>query len=142
MSAYQGGRSVELVTSDADWQRVWHLVGGGRPAPEVNFNTQAALVVFQGRQPTGGYSVEVAGVRRTSTEIAVRINERRPASGDITTQVVTSPFVAVSIPRPPAGSTVRLDAGEEPAAEQKPTNRQEIVTPRGQRQRRRTRRGP
>ncbi len=140
MSGYEGARAVELITSEAEWQRVWRLIGGGRLAPDVSFNTQAVVVVFQGQKPTGGYSVEVTGIRRDGTVLAVSINERRPASEDITTQVITSPFVAVSIPRPPAGATVRLDGATEPAVEQKPLNSKGIIKPRGQRKGRRTRR--
>jgi uncharacterized protein (DUF885 family) len=142
LSGHQGRRGVELITDEAEWQRVWRLVGGGRPAPEINFNTQAAIVAFQGQKPTGGYSVEMVSVRRAGTVLAVRIMERRPASEDITTQVITSPFVAVSIPRPPAGASVRLDEVQGGAADEKSLNRQEIVKPRGQRRGRRTRRGP
>ncbi|HEX8852368.1 MAG TPA: DUF885 family protein, partial [Pyrinomonadaceae bacterium] len=140
-SGYEGGRAVELVTSESEWRRVWGIIGAGRPAPDVSFNTRAVVVVFQGQQPTGGYSVEVTGIRRDGTVLAVSINERRPASEDITTQVITSPFVAVSIPRPAAGATVRLEGGRDAAVEQKPSNRQEIVKPRGRKARRRGRRG-
>ena len=109
MSRYEGARKVELITNEADWQRVWALLGTtDRPAPEVNFATRAVLVVFQGRQPTGGYSIEVAEIRRDGTVLAVKVNERGPAFGDVTTQVITSPFVAVSVPRPPQGATARL----------------------------------
>jgi uncharacterized protein (DUF885 family) len=140
-SGYEGARTVQLVSNDEEWRRVWNLIGGGRPAPDVPFNTRAVVVVFQGQRPTGGYSVEVTGVRRDGTVLAVSINERRPASEDITTQVITSPFVAVSIPRPVAGATVRLDGAAERAVEQKPLNRKEIVKPRGRKARRRARRG-
>ncbi|HEV2706847.1 MAG TPA: DUF885 family protein [Pyrinomonadaceae bacterium] len=140
-SGYEGARAVELVTNENEWRRVWTLIGAGRPAPDVPFSTRAVVVVFQGQQPTGGYSVEVTGIRRDGTVLAVSINERRPASEDITTQVITSPFVAVSIPRPVAGATVRLDGTAERGVEQKSLNRKEIVKPRGRKARRRARRG-
>ena len=109
VSRYEGARKVELITDEADWRRVWALLGTtDRPAPEVNFATRAVLVVFQGRQPTGGYSIEVAEIRRVGTVLAVKVNKRGPAFGDVTTQVITSPFVAVSVPRPPQGATARL----------------------------------
>jgi hypothetical protein len=80
--------------------------------PGINFSTQAAIVVAQGLKSTGGYSVEVTGIKRIGTVLAVTVNERRPASGDVTSQGRTSPYVAVAIPRPPNGVTVRFaDAG-------------------------------
>ncbi len=122
-SGHEYGRAVELITNEQDWQRVWGVIGAGRAAPELNFTTQAVVVVFQGRRPTGGYAVALDGIRRDGTVLAVSVEERRPASGDITTQVVTSPFVAVTIPRPAAGTSVRF-AQEASAGEvQQPTAR-------------------
>ena len=107
VSGHEGGRAVELITNEADWRRAWNTIGGNRP-PEVNFDSQAVVLVFQGRHATGGYAVALRGIRRDGTVLAVSVEERRPASGDVTTQVVTSPFVAVTIPRPAAGTTVRF----------------------------------
>ncbi|HEX8070277.1 MAG TPA: DUF885 family protein [Pyrinomonadaceae bacterium] len=128
-SGHAGGRAVELIESAAEWQRVWREIGGGRDVPDVNFATRAVVVVFQGRQPTGGYSVAITGLRRAGTVLAVSVSERRPASGDVTTQVVTSPFVAVSLPRPVTGTTVRF---ADEAAPPPPVRR---PAPRGRRRR-------
>ncbi|MCA1850503.1 MAG: protease complex subunit PrcB family protein, partial [Acidobacteria bacterium] len=141
ISGYEGPRRVELVTNENDWQRTWRVIGNDRRAPEVNFNTRAVVVVYQGQKPTGGYSISITEIRRDGTNLAVRVNERRPASEDITTQVITSPFVAVSIPRPPGGAFVKLDDGQNDV-EQKPLNRKRIVTPRARRGTRRSSRRP
>jgi uncharacterized protein (DUF885 family) len=131
LSRHEGGRMVELITNASDWQRAWALVGGGRPLPEVNFSSRACVVVYQGRKPTGGYSIELAEIRRDGTVLAIKVRERRPAFGDVTTQVITSPFVVVSIPRPPQGASVRLTdegtSGVEPETQQ---NRKIRVRPR------------
>ncbi|HYY43475.1 MAG TPA: DUF885 family protein, partial [Pyrinomonadaceae bacterium] len=120
ISGLEGGRVVELITNAADWQRVWNVIGG-RVAPDVNFTTQAVVVVFEGRHPTGGYAVSISGIRRDGTVLAVSVDERRPASGDITMHAVTSPFMAVTIPRPAAGTTVRLaETAGAGAVEQQP----------------------
>ena len=135
MSAYEGGRRVELVSNDEDWRQAWAAIGGGRPVPEVNFATRSVVVVYQGQKSTGGYSVAVEEIRRDGTVLAVRVNERRPASGSFTTQVITSPFVAVSVPRPAAGAIVRFaddggaGGGVEPGSQKSEKN----VTPRPRR---------
>ena len=140
MSGHEGGRSVELISNENDWRRAWAMVGGGRPLPEINFNSRACIVVYQGQKPAGGYSIEIAEIRRDGTVLAVEVKERRPAFGDVTTQVITSPFVAVSIPRPPQGASVRLTGDGKSAVEpETQQNRKIIVRPR--RQRRRGRRG-
>ena len=128
LSAYEGGRRVELVANDEDWRQAWTAIGGGRPVPEVNFATRSVVVVYQGQKPTGGYSVSVEEIRRDGTVLAVRVNERRPASGSFTTQVITSPFVAVSVPRPAAGTIVRFadetgaGGGAEPGSQKSEKN--------------------
>lgn len=130
-SGHEGGRMVELITNASDWQRAWGVVGGGRPLPDVNFSSRACLVVYQGQKPTGGYSIELTEIRRDGTVLAIKVNERRPAFGDVTTQVITSPFVAVSIPRPPQGASVRLaDAGASGAEPETQQNRKIRVRPR------------
>jgi uncharacterized protein (DUF885 family) len=131
-SAHEGGRAVELVTDDAGWRRAWGSIGGGRPLPDVNFNTRAVVVAYQGQKPTGGYSIEIGEIKRDGTVLAVSVRERRPAFGDVTTQALTSPFVAVSVPRPAAGTTVRFaDAGANTGgAEPVQPNRKRNVTPR------------
>lgn len=129
MSAREGGRAVELITDEAAWRRAWEVIGGGRPLPEVSFDTHAVVVMYQGRQSTGGYSVEITGIKRVGTVLAVSVNERRPASGDVTTQALTSPFVAVSIQRPPTGATVRF-ADERGAAQGPQPERNRNVRPR------------
>jgi hypothetical protein len=131
MSGHEGGRMAELITNNTDWQRAWRNIGGGRPLPDVNFDTRACIIVYQGQQRTGGYSVEIAEISRDGTKLAVKVREQRPAFGDITTQVITSPFVAVSISRPPQGASVVL-AGEGASNATEP-NRKINVKRRGRR---------
>ncbi|HZT60607.1 MAG TPA: DUF885 family protein [Pyrinomonadaceae bacterium] len=141
MSAHEDGRAVELITDEAAWRQAWEKIGGGRPLPDVSFDTRAVVVAYQGQQRTGGYSVEIAGIKRTGIVLAVSVNERRPASGDVTAQVITSPFVAVSIPRPPTGASVRFADERGAGQAQTPPAQNRVVRPRGRRAvRRRTRR--
>ncbi len=109
VSGYEGGRSIELILDQEALQRAWASIGAGRPLPEVNFDTEAVILAYQGRQMTGGYSINIEGVRREATSITVRTIEQRPKPGGLQTQVLTSPFVAVIIPRPPPGSTVKFE---------------------------------
>lgn len=134
-SSYEGTRRLELISGQADWQRVWRTVGSDRPMPDVNFATRAVIVVYQGQQRTGGYSIAVSEIRRVGTSLIVKTAERSPQPGEITTDALTSPFVAVSIPRPPGGLFVKF---EDDVIKQE-QNRN--VNQRNTRQRRRYRRG-
>ncbi|HEX8558560.1 MAG TPA: DUF885 family protein, partial [Pyrinomonadaceae bacterium] len=136
-SAHEGGRAVELITDAAGWRRAWETIGAGRPLPDVSFDTRAVVVAYQGQRPTGGYSIEITGIKRVGTVLAVTVGERRPASGSFTTQVITSPFVAVSIPRPPSGATARFaEEGGGEAAPRQERDRNVRPRPRGSRRRR------
>jgi len=110
-SGYQGGRGVQLITNQSDWANAWNLIGRGSsgPMPEVNFNTRAVIIAHQGLQRTGGYGISIAEIRRDGISLTVRVNEQSPKQGDVVTEAQTSPFVAVSIPRPPEGSIVKYD---------------------------------
>ncbi|HWT00368.1 MAG TPA: DUF885 family protein [Pyrinomonadaceae bacterium] len=110
-SRYEGTRALQLITNQSDWERAWEVIGRGSsgPMPEVNFNTRAAVVAHQGRQSTGGYGISVAAIRREGQTLVVRVDEQRPGKGDVVTEALTSPFVAVSIPRPPDGVTAKFE---------------------------------
>ncbi|HYE65027.1 MAG TPA: DUF885 family protein, partial [Pyrinomonadaceae bacterium] len=108
-SGYEGPRAVELITSQSDWERAWRIIGNDRPMPHVNFNTRAVILAYQGQKPTGGYSISVDEIHRDGTSLTVRANEQSPHPGTLTTQALTSPFVAVSIPAPPDGAIVSFD---------------------------------
>jgi len=109
MSSYEGIRSLELISNQNDWQRVWQIVGSGWRMPEVNFDTRSVIVVYQGRKTSGGYSIAVERLRRVGMNLIVSAKEQSPKPGDITTDALTSPFVVVSIPRLPGGITVMFE---------------------------------
>lgn len=113
-SRYEGTRKVELIIDEATWRRVWLTLDAKRAAPEVDFALRSVIVVWQGQQTRGGYSINVRNVRRDKAGLIVEADERAPAPDAITTQVITSPFAAISIPRQQQGGnlTVRF-SGEE-----------------------------
>lgn len=109
MSLYEGIRTLELISNESDWQRVWQIVGSDRRMPEINFDTRSVIIVYQGRKPTGGWSIAVDRLRRAGMSLIVRVREQKPKPGEITTDVLTSPFVVISIPRLPGGVTVMFE---------------------------------
>ncbi|HKQ99729.1 MAG TPA: DUF885 family protein [Pyrinomonadaceae bacterium] len=110
-SGYKGARSVQLIMNQSEWESAWQLNnrGSAGPMPEVNFNTRAVIIAYQGMKNTGGYGISVAEIRREGSTLLVRVNEQSPKPGDFVTEALTSPFVAVSIPRPPDGTSVKFD---------------------------------
>jgi uncharacterized protein (DUF885 family) len=110
-SSYKGARSIQLIMNQADWESAWQLNnrGSSGPMPEVNFNTRAVVIAYQGLKNTGGYGISIAEIRREGTTLIARVNEQSPKPGDFVTEALTSPFVAVSIPRPPDGAVIKYD---------------------------------
>ena len=68
---------------------------------EVNFDSQALVILFAGTRPTGGYSLRLENATREGTRIVLRIGERRPEPGAMVTQALTFPVIAVVIDDPP-----------------------------------------
>lgn len=110
-SRYEGGRALLLITDQHHWAIAWDVIGRGSsgPMPEVNFNTRAVVIAYQGRKNTGGYGISVKEVRREGTTLILKVLEQSPRQTEVVTDALTSPFVAVSIPRPPEGTVVKYD---------------------------------
>ncbi len=138
-SRHEGGRYLQLITSQAEWERAWEVIGRGSAGtmPEVNFNTRAVVVAHQGRKNTGGYGISIAAIRREGTTLVVRVNEQSPKKGDIVTEALTSPFVAVSIPRPPDGTVAKFEDGENKIEQNRNVNEPSYPTRRRSGRRRR-----
>jgi len=67
-------------------------------AMEVDFVKEGLLLVSLGERPSGGYSVEVTGVRRLDRTLILQITARRPGLNEGVTLAATYPFAAAVIP--------------------------------------------
>ena len=99
-----GSRLVEprrFVVRDAQaFAAVWAgHAGPDQAPPAVNFDTRMVVAVFAGHRPTPGFEIEVAGTRREDDSLVIIVNEREPAAGLASAQVLISPFHIVSLPR-------------------------------------------
>lgn len=112
-SRHSGGRAIELIMNQGQWETAWRTIGDARRAPpEINFNTQSVILVYQGQsQTSGGISVE--RIRRDAQLVTVRTKEERVLAGAAGAAEPLSSFVAVSFPRPPENSSVRFDIDED-----------------------------
>lgn len=136
-SGYEGARSVQLITNRNDWLNAWRIIGGGSTGsmPEVSFDTRSVLVVYQGQKRTGGYGISIAEIRREGNTLLVRVNEQTPKPGEMSAQVLTSPFIAVSIPRPPEGVVVKFDDEVKKIEQNRNVNQRRYTVPRRYRRR-------
>ncbi|MDF2629370.1 MAG: PrcB C-terminal [Symbiobacteriaceae bacterium] len=74
-----------------------------RPAvtvPQVDWASEAALVIDMGEQRTAGYSLTVTDVARTQAGVVeLKLQVRRPGRGDFVAQVITHPYTVAKVPR-------------------------------------------
>jgi hypothetical protein len=97
-SAMDDGRQV-TVRTEAEWTKVWRMHAFERPAPKVDFGSEMVVGVFMGSRPTAGFGVELVGTREDGGALIVQYRETAPGAGQMTAQVLTSPYHLVSIPR-------------------------------------------
>ena len=98
MSSIDRPETVVARTA-ADWQALWQRHAQGRPAPSVDFARNMVVGVFLGSRPSGGYQVEITGVRTDGKTLVVQWAERRPGPGQMAAQVMTAPAHIVTVPR-------------------------------------------
>ena len=97
-SAIEDRRETVARTAD-EWSRLWMSHAGSQPSATVDLTKSMVAAVFIGTRPTGGYSVEIRGTRRDADTLVIEYAVRAPTRGDIVTQVITSPFHIVALPR-------------------------------------------
>lgn len=99
-----------VITDEAAWRTLWEEFQGNvvplPPAPHIDFATRMAIVATLGTRPDGGYSVSVPQVARDGEVLYVVVEEGIAGIECVTTDQVTSPAVAVTVPR--AGGEVRF----------------------------------
>jgi hypothetical protein len=88
-----------VARTSAEWEALWKAHAGAQPAPKVDLSQRLVVAVFLGTRPTAGYTVEVRATRVEGGALVVEYVEQRPDPGDITAQVITSPFHIVTVPR-------------------------------------------
>lgn len=70
----------------------------------TDFSAYTVIIVFQGRKPTTGYSVQIIEVRRVDTQIAVYAKFNSPPRSIPLGQIFTSPYCIVKIEKQPNGA--------------------------------------
>ena len=88
-----------VVRSAAEWAALWRQHAGGKPLPAVDFGSRMVVAVFLGTRSSAGFAADITGVREANGVLVVQWQERRPQSGEMSAQVLTSPAVVASVPR-------------------------------------------
>lgn len=93
-------RKNYIARSEEAFRIIWELAYDGETdtMPEINFEEEQVIGIFDGEHGTGGYDVDVIEVRDTADMRTVRIVRIEPGEGCMTTQAITSPFVIIVLP--------------------------------------------
>jgi hypothetical protein len=89
-------RDVTVRTA-AEWTALWKELGSGKPRPTVDFAKSTVLGVFLGSRPTAGFGVAIETIDRQGSELVVTYRERRPSPTDMVAQMLTAPYLLVTI---------------------------------------------
>jgi len=96
-------RRREVITTQAEWEALWDEIQAPvnpKPAvPAIDFGSRMVVFASMGERSTGGYSISVLSAAEESGALYVEVEEATPGIACITTDVVSTPAVAVSVPR-------------------------------------------
>jgi hypothetical protein len=87
-----------VARTETEWAALWNRHAPDRKRPAVIFSSQMVVGIFMGSRPTAGYSVAIVSTIQANGVLTVRYRESFPPRDAITAQVITSPFVLVTVP--------------------------------------------
>ena len=90
-------RREAVVRTAAEWTALWKELGSSRPRPTVDFAKSAVVGIFLGSRPTAGFTVKIDTIERQGAEIVVTYRERGPNPTDMVAQMLTAPYLLVTI---------------------------------------------
>jgi hypothetical protein len=85
--------------TEAEWAALWKLHAGAKDLPKIDLKTRTILAVFLGTRTSAGYSVEITATHPKNGALIVEWEERRPAPGTVSAQIITSPALIATIPK-------------------------------------------
>jgi hypothetical protein len=88
-----------VVKDEPRWKTVWAKLEPGRPRPKVDFDRHMLLLVTQGEQRSGGFSIAVRRIRDSGRALSVSADANVPGHGCVTPTVITSPYQVVRVRR-------------------------------------------
>jgi hypothetical protein len=107
--------TVEIGNADA-WRDAWARLQGGitplPPAPAVDFATERVLIVAAGMRPSGGFAYTFDRSATTSDAVEVGLTLVSPGPRCSVAQMLTSPAIALAIPRVPARVALKVASSE------------------------------
>jgi hypothetical protein len=89
-------RGHQIVYDEPSWKGAWRELG--KDAPPLDFAKFAAVVVYVGERPTGGFTAVFEEPQPQGDDLLVRYRIPKPTG--FTTQAFTQPWKVRAVPRP------------------------------------------
>jgi len=89
-------RGHQIVTDETVWKGVWRELG--KDAPALDFATHAAVAVYVGERPTGGFTAVFDEPVARGDDLLVRYRIPKPAG--FATQAFAYPWKVRAFPKP------------------------------------------
>ena len=88
-----------VARTPEEWAKLWKAHAPDRQLPAVDFSKDMVVAVFLGSRPTAGYGVEIVGTKEVDGALVIQYRQKQPPAGAITAQVITTPYVIVTMPQ-------------------------------------------
>jgi hypothetical protein len=88
-----------VARNASEWAALWREHAGAKPLPAVDFGSRMVVAIFVGSRSSAGYSADVTRLRPADGALVIEWQERSPAPGEVSAQVMTSPAAIVTVPR-------------------------------------------
>ncbi|HVM31820.1 MAG TPA: zf-HC2 domain-containing protein [bacterium] len=90
----------DCVTIEQDFEAYWQLLRPGTDEPDVNFNREAVVILFQGQKKTTGFGIGLTKLEDRGASLVVHYQEKEPGPFSLVKSQVNRPWFMMVIPRP------------------------------------------
>ncbi|MBA2353133.1 MAG: VWA domain-containing protein [Acidobacteria bacterium] len=95
----QSSARESIARSADEWASLWTALPTKQQPPAVAFDQMMVVGVFLGNRPSGGFKVEITGIRQDADALVVSWREVAPTAGGPADTTVTTPFAVAGVPR-------------------------------------------
>ena len=96
-------RNDYVIRDSSEWENLWgkvqSRVSPTPDLPDINFNDEMVIAVFQGSHSTGGYAIEITKIVEKENSVEVFVKETSPSPDSVVTQAFTQPYHIVKTKR-------------------------------------------
>jgi hypothetical protein len=90
----------DCVTVEQDFAAYWQLLQPGAAEPDVNFDREAVVLLFQGEKKTAGYGIQFDKIQDEGVSTVLLYKEKEPGAFSLAKRAATRPWSMMVIPRP------------------------------------------